>query len=191
MGRLASLGTSGLPPRDAPRLEQLRHIRRVMYIRRGLPMIVAGSGLCAVGLSSPLDWTVPLPFDLWWLFGFAILNVQIDRERRRTMERPPRRTIAPTGRLRALRHEIFGTPPAPEAPTLQRLRYNRRLYLGFLLPVVVTVAPSVIFYPSPFDSLMPFSFGGGWLLGFLAVSLRIRQERDRASRPERRTSNAP
>jgi hypothetical protein len=72
------------PARDASKLDRLRYVRRVAYLSN-LPGLAVCVAFIAVLLATPLNWVLPLVFGVPWLVGFATINLQIRRERGRSV----------------------------------------------------------------------------------------------------------
>jgi hypothetical protein len=68
------------PGRDAPKLERLLWFRG--YYLRNLPLVAFAIGALALVLS-PSYWWIAVIAALPWIAGFALLNAEIRREKRR------------------------------------------------------------------------------------------------------------
>jgi hypothetical protein len=75
----------GVPPtRDASKLERLCYVRRVAYLNQ-LPFLVAVLACIAIFSGAPLNWVLPLVIGGVWVIGFVAINLQIRRERGRSV----------------------------------------------------------------------------------------------------------
>jgi hypothetical protein len=84
--------------------------------------------------------------------------------------------------VKRLATRIYGQPPAPDAPRLEKLIWVRRTaYYGTVWAWVLIAAVFVLTISSLAGWIVLAVCGSMWLSGFASINLRIRRERRRGS----------
>jgi hypothetical protein len=81
-------------------------------------------------------------------------------------------------RLRTLGVKLYGQPPAKGAPRSERLRYERRAWIGYL-PFVVGAVVAAAVWGRTWTLVVFAAFGLFWIQAFASISLRARREQRR------------
>jgi hypothetical protein len=85
--------------------------------------------------------------------------------------------------VKRLATRLYGHPPGPDAPRLEKLIWVRRTaYYGTAWTWVLIAAVFVLTISSPVGWIVLAVCGSVWLSGFASINLRIRRERERGPR---------